>query len=64
MSRAFRNCEGDMKTCRHAVSKAIGDALLARDRLEMKAVERLLSATRLERPKKRAGKNRRPAISR
>jgi hypothetical protein len=47
-----------MKTCRRAVSKAIGDALLARDRLEMKAVERLLAATRLERPKKRIGKRR------
>ena len=52
-----------MKTCRHPVSKAIGDVLAARDRLEMKAVERLLSAAKLERPKKRIGK-RRPAHGR
>ena len=53
-----------MKACRgHTLKKAIGEALLERDRLEMKAVERLLAVTRLERPKKRVSR-RRPVYGR
>ena len=45
------------------LGKTITDALLARDRLEVRAMERLLAATRLERPRKRIRK-RRPARGR
>jgi hypothetical protein len=38
----------------HALRKAIAQALLTRDRLEIKAIERLLTATKLERPVGRA----------